>query len=48
MCQNAPNLISISIFPGVTPDPTTGSSAPRLPREVRKGRVGKGGKGKGR
>jgi len=45
MCQNAPNPISISIFPGVTPGPRHWGLCPQTPVE---GRKGKGGKGKGR
>ena len=47
MRQNAPNPISISIFPGVTPrSPGTGGSAPD-PWEGREGGEGREGKGRG-
>jgi len=59
MCQNAPNPISISIFPGVTPDPHHWGLCPQTPpggeegegREGREGKgqvKGRGGKGEGR
>jgi len=48
MRQNAPNPISISIFPGVTrPDPRHWGLCPQTPGEGREGWEGREGKGRG-